>query len=150
MTQSVNKDYYFAQNLNAAQEGALIARLSRLKNEINKAKIAINAQGSDTSNYQVLEEELLSLRTKYFKILNRLNTIRGKNRDKELKEDSNVEERQISFYTDRDFYIPSFISVTKDTNPYEEMRSFNEFKGKISSPNTLYQPKIVETAAVYA
>ncbi|GEM_PF-2327650 len=121
MNVKANTDYYFSQNLTAAQEGALLARLNRSKLSINKFKVTLTTLEHGESQYSQIEDALLSERTKYYQILNQLNRVRAKYNQEQITDEISTVKQETRYISDRDFYTPQFMSVSKQTSRYEYM-----------------------------
>lgn len=133
MNVRANTDYYFSQNLTAAQEGALLARLNRSKLAINKYKISLTTLEHGESQYSQIEDALLSERTKYYQILNQLNRVRARFNQEQISDEVSTVKQETRYVSDRDFYTPQFMSVSKQTSRYDYMYNGGNTQQRITN-----------------
>lgn len=133
MTIRPNTDYYFSQNLTAAQEGALLARLNRAKLAINKYKVTLTTLEHGESQYSQIEDALLNERTKYYQILNQLNRVRARFNQEQITDDTNAIKQETRYVSDRDFYTPQFMSVSKQTSRFDYMYNGGNTQQRITN-----------------
>lgn len=133
MNVRANTDYYFSQNLTAAQEGALLARLNRSKLAINKYKISLTTLEHGESQYSRIEDALLSERTKYYQILNQLNRVRARFNQEQISDEVSTVKQETRYVSDRDFYTPQFMSVSKQTSRYDYMYNGGNTQQRITN-----------------
>lgn len=133
MNVRANTDYYFSQNLTAAQEGALLARLNRSKLAINKYKVSLTTLEHGENQYSQIEDALLSERTKYYQILNQLNRVRARFNQEQITDEVSTVKQETRYVSDRDFYTPQFMSVSKQTSRYDYMFNGGNTQQRISN-----------------
>lgn len=133
MTIRPNTDYYFSQNLTAAQEGALLARLNRAKLAINKYKVTLTTLEYGESQYSQIEDALLNERTKYYQILNQLNRVRARFNQEQITDEVSNVKQETRYVSDRDFYTPQFMSVSKQTSRFDYMYNGGNTQQRITN-----------------
>lgn len=116
--------HYFAQNINAAREGALLAQLRRTKQAIDKLKTILDLMDESDSKYKEIESDLLLERADFYNTLALLDNVRSQIDIYNNSKPKYPFKQQIGYITERDFYTPKFMNVSN--------KDFNYMKSKIS------------------
>lgn len=123
-----NTDASFVQNFNAARESALISRLSRSKDKINEAKIALQTLNPESKEFAKMEEMLVVERSRYFQVLNQLNKLRNYHNQEAIKDLEDASRQKIRYVSDRDLFTNAVHTmVPKKQYDYQNDPTYDKF-----------------------
>lgn len=134
---------YFAQNVNAAREGALIAQLARAKQTIENIKNTLATMEESNAKYKDFESKLLDARAEFYKTLNLLDKVRSQIKRNIAQNSNNPFKPQIGYITDRDFYAPVFMEISNIEHNYMKSKLVTSYSStSVNSKGNLVESSV--------